>query len=79
VHGAEGEASWTDTTITVEVSDEGPGLSPAPKKGKRPALGLVGLRNRLESIGGRLTIKSEVGTGTRLRAYLPVGVREEIA
>ena len=72
-------ANWTDTMITVEISDEGPGLSPTSKKGKRPALGLVGLRNRLESIGGRLTIKSEVGTGTRLRAYLPVGVREEIA
>jgi signal transduction histidine kinase len=70
-------ASWTDTTIVVEISDEGPGLDPVPKKGKRPALGLVGLRNRLESLDGELKIKSEVGMGTRLTAYLPVSAGRE--
>jgi len=66
-------ASWTDTTIVVEVADEGPGLTLAPKQEKRPALGLIGLSNRLESLGGRLKIDSETGAGTRLTAYLPVG------
>ena len=66
-------ASWTDTMIEVAVGDAGPGLNPAPREGKRPALGLIGLRNRLESLGGRLTINGQVGGGTRLTAYLPVG------
>ena len=66
-------ASWTDTMIEVAVGDAGPGLNPAPREGKRPALGLIGLHNRLESLGGRLTITGQVGGGTRLTAYLPVG------
>jgi signal transduction histidine kinase len=71
-------ASWTDTMIVVEVSDEGPGLYPAPSRGKRPALGLVGLRNRVESLGGRLTITSNAGNGTRLTACLPVSAQRGI-
>ena len=70
-------ASWTDTMIEVAVGDAGPGLDPAPREGKRPALGLIGLHNRLESLGGRLTITGQVGGGTRLTAYLPVGAGGE--
>jgi signal transduction histidine kinase len=66
-------AIWTDTMIEVAVGDAGPGLDPAPREGKRPALGLIGLHNRLESLGGHLTITGQVGGGTRLTAYLPVG------
>ena len=70
-------ASWTDTMVVVEVADEGPGLDPAPRERKRPALGLIGVRNRLESLGGSLEIDSEAGVGTRLTAYLPVSERGE--
>jgi signal transduction histidine kinase len=66
-------ASWTDTTIEVAVGDAGPGLNSVPGEAKRPALGLIGLHSRLESLGGRLTITGQVGGGTRLTAYLPVG------
>jgi signal transduction histidine kinase len=66
-------ASWTDKSIEVAVGDAGPGLNSALGKGKRPALGLIGLHNRLESLGGRLTIAGQVGGGTRLTALLPVG------
>ncbi len=67
-------ASWSDTTIEVSVSDSGPGFSPPRGQGKRPSLGLIGLRNRLESLGGTLTIHGQVGGGTRLAAFLPVSV-----
>jgi signal transduction histidine kinase len=66
-------ASWTDTTIEVAVGDAGPGLKSAPGERKRPALGRIGLHNRLESLGGRLTITGQVDGGTRLTAFLPVG------
>ena len=68
-------ASWTNTMIEVAVGDAGPGFTSASGGGKRPALGLIGLHNRLESLGGRLTITGQVGGGTRLTAFLPVGAR----
>jgi signal transduction histidine kinase len=71
-------ASWTDTMIEVAVGDAGPGFNSAPREAKRPALGLIGLDSRLESLGGRLTITSQVGGGTRLTAFLPVGARGEV-
>ena len=66
------KASWTDKVATVEISDTGPGMAPSKRQGKRPALGLVGLRSRLESFGGELTIESKSGVGTRLTACLPI-------
>jgi len=70
-------ASRTDDAVVVEISDAGPGMVPSQRQGKRAALGLVGLRNRLESLGGKLTIESEVGVGTRLKACLPIRVQGE--
>ena len=35
-------------------------------------LGLVGMRERLESLGGTFTIESERGRGTRIIAQLPL-------
>ncbi len=67
-------ATWNKDTIAVEVSDTGPGFEPGKSKvqGKRQALGLVGLRNRIESLGGSLKVESKLGEGTKLTASLPV-------
>lgn len=59
--------------VIAEVLDRGPGIDQLPRKHDRPTLGLVGLRNRLESVGGQLTITSAPGKGTRLTAHLPTG------
>jgi signal transduction histidine kinase len=72
-------ANWTDDAVVVEISDSGPGMVASQRHGKRAALGLVGLRSRLESLGGNLTIESEVGVGTRLKACLPVYAQGEWA
>jgi signal transduction histidine kinase len=34
--------------------------------------GLVGLRDRIEALGGSITVDSPQGTGTRITAQLPV-------
>jgi signal transduction histidine kinase len=52
----------------VDVSDDGMG-------GADPALGsgLRGLADRVEALGGRLSVQSPPGEGTRLRAEIPCG------
>jgi signal transduction histidine kinase len=64
-------AAWNSDTIVVEVSDLGAGFGPVHNR-KRPALGLVGIRNRLEILGGTLMVDSKSGEGTRLTARLSV-------
>ena len=56
-----------DGQITVSVADRGPGFDPQDKTG---GLGLAGLRERIESIGGRFTVDSRKGAGTRITVHL---------
>jgi PAS domain S-box-containing protein len=60
--------------ITLAVQDDGVGFEPnpgPPANGKPPGLGLVGMRERLAALGGRLKIVSEPGRGTTIMAILP--------
>lgn len=60
----------TDTgRLTVAVQDCGPGFDPALTDGH--GLGLSGLRERVESIGGEFDIQTAPGQGTRLNITLP--------
>jgi signal transduction histidine kinase len=52
-------------TIEVEVADAGPGFEPDSKIGGG-RLGLLGMRERITSLGGTLDIVSRSGFGTRL-------------
>ncbi|MBM6584375.1 sensor histidine kinase [Microvirga sp. BT689] len=67
-------AAWAEEdTITVEVEDEGPGFDPSDYRLRAPSgLGLKGLRDRIESLGGMLVIGRMPRMGTRLSAILPV-------
>lgn len=59
-------------TLVVEVEDDGSGgaagLPAGPGDG---ALGLRGIADRVEALGGRLALQSAPGEGTRLRVELP--------
>jgi signal transduction histidine kinase len=60
-------ARWRPGQLTLQVDDDGIG-------GARPAAGGTGLRgltDRIEALGGTLTITSPPGQGTTLRAELP--------
>jgi signal transduction histidine kinase len=59
-------------SILVEVVDQGPGIKIHDRPSDRVCLGLPGLRDRIESLGGTLQIDSQPGIGTRLIAQLPV-------
>jgi signal transduction histidine kinase len=62
--------------LRVEVSDRGPGFDPATGN-KIDHLGLAGMRERVESLGGRFEVQTAPGQGTRVIGWLPLTIREE--
>lgn len=61
-----------DGKTLVIVEDNGVGLDPgAAAKGSREHLGLFGIRERAELLGGKLSIESESGRGTSLFVEIP--------
>ena len=58
----------------VSVEDNGRGFDPGAATaiaGQRTGIGLLGMRERLEALGGRLAIDSAPGRGARLIASIP--------
>lgn len=61
--------------LQVSVTDTGPGFDPAaPRQDTDPGsgLGLAGMRERIESIGGEFRIDTAPGCGARLSVELPL-------
>jgi PAS domain S-box-containing protein len=64
--------AWVDVDqhggyLRVEIGDDGTGGARL-----RPGSGLQGLRDRIAAVNGTLTIESQPGAGTILRARLPI-------
>jgi signal transduction histidine kinase len=61
-----------DDAVLLEILDDGGGTSPPvlPTSGDAPGHGLVGMRERVELLGGSLSVGRE-GRGWRLSALLP--------
>jgi signal transduction histidine kinase len=54
----------------LRVEDDGKGFDPA---GVRPhAFGLLGIRERVLSLNGQVTVSSRPGGGTRIVVFLPL-------
>ena len=64
--------------ILIEVSDDGPGFDVAKPIDWEQHLGLLGMRGRVESLGGSFRIESVVNRGTRVSAWLPLQPAGEI-
>ncbi len=64
-------------TFCCSIEDDGVGFDvPAVQSdGKRRGLGLIGMQERLNAIGGALSIDSAGGRGTRLLIQLPMEAR----
>jgi PAS domain S-box-containing protein len=60
-------AHTTDRTLRLEVRDDGIGGAAAGK-----GSGLTGLVDRVEALGGRMTVQSPAGSGTSLLVYIPL-------
>lgn len=59
-----------DGELVLEVRDNGRGITESEKLGAR-SLGLLGMRERANSIGGRIDITGTMGRGTKLIVRLP--------
>ena len=69
------ELTEVDSSVRLTVRDDGAGFD-VPKALKRAAgggrLGLLGMRERVQILGGRLYVDSDPGRGTRIDVSLPV-------
>ena len=59
-----------ETTVAAVIEDDGTGFDPAAVA--PGALGLVGIRERVGLVGGRLRIESTEGQGTSIAAEVPL-------
>jgi two-component system sensor histidine kinase DegS len=62
--------SWLEGHLEVVVADEGRGFDPGATVD--PGIGLAGMYERAELLGGRLSIQSAAGRGTRISLDLPI-------
>lgn len=61
-----------DGLLMVEVSDDGVGFDPEQTDS---GLGLVNIRDRIETLGGEVQFESAIGAGMTVRARVPVLAR----
>jgi signal transduction histidine kinase len=59
--------------VVLAVTDDGRGFDPAARSIASRKLGLISMRERVESAGGTLEIVSAPGAGTTVRARVPGG------
>ena len=60
---------------SLSVSDDGLGF--VPKSGEPGDIGLVGMRERAQNLGGRFSVTSAPGQGTRIDVAIPATQNEE--
>lgn len=60
-------------SIGVEILDDGIGFDLNQTQANSTSLGLLGMRERAQLLGGSLSVHSKPDFGTSVRAALPVG------
>ncbi|HJW35448.1 MAG TPA: sensor histidine kinase, partial [Actinomycetes bacterium] len=65
--------SYMDGETALDVRDDGSGFAPGTDgAGTNGGLGLRGMRERVEALGGRLAVESAPGQGTTIAVTVPV-------
>ena len=58
--------------IIFLAEDDGKGFEPADFSAQKQALGLLSMRERAAMLGGKFTLRTSKGSGTRIRIEIPV-------
>ena len=72
---AEVEVKFAEDKVAVTISDDGKGFEPPESLGALTPtgkLGLAGMQERVQLLGGRLKLESEPGKGTKIFVEAPV-------
>lgn len=64
------QASLNDGQLTLEVEDDGRGFEVAKPSSEGSGWGLLGMRERVEMLGGKLSVDSAPGQGTHVKLTL---------
>ncbi|MBV7545436.1 sensor histidine kinase [Pseudomonas sp. PDM26] len=57
--------------LKLQISDDGQGFAPATDPGREGQRGMAGMSERIDQLGGTLTVTSEPGKGTQIEALFP--------
>ncbi|MFZ1007099.1 MAG: two-component regulator propeller domain-containing protein [Candidatus Sulfotelmatobacter sp.] len=69
-------AVFAENEFQVQIKDDGRGFDPAAVSASPNGhYGLVGMRERIERVGGTMALKSKSGEGTELTLHIPCKVR----
>ena len=74
------ELSQSERVLELVVRDDGAGfevVATQQQSGERRSLGLLGMAERVQLLGGTLIVESEPGHGTRIRATFPMSEAPE--
>ncbi|PWG59752.1 sensor histidine kinase [Bifidobacterium catulorum] len=61
---------WSDNGLRLRVEDDGRGVS-TMQDGHKTGYGLIGMRERLESLGGTCSTGPRIGGGFEVEAFIP--------
>lgn len=67
--------AWQPNGVEMVIADDGRGFNIAGANGR--GVGLKSMAERVEKLGGRLEVKSQPGTGTKIIAQLPLANFEQ--
>lgn len=74
--GQEVNVAYERQQLDIEVTDQGSGFDVEAAAAQGESLGLAGIRERVESLGGLFLLQSQPGAGTRLFARFTLENRE---
>ena len=70
-HKITGRLQYEDDNLLLQISDDGIGMDPSVIDSKK-TLGLIGIKERTFSLGGKYELKSEPGKGTGINITIPL-------
>ncbi|MBT6811790.1 MAG: sensor histidine kinase [Anaerolineae bacterium] len=74
---AEVKIRFNKNQVALNIIDEGIGFDPAEPFSPPAGWGLAGMRERVESVGGKFNLESSPGNGTSVAVLIPCNKKEE--